>query len=133
MNAWRSDYGVPALSWDDSIASQAFDENKACSWDYSFGNSQSKYPDVHSELFDTDNFVRAVDTLMTMYYDYDAPGLDGVNTNARGYSLILWKKATSVGCGWTNCPGKMITCMFDTQGSFQLDDKQAFIDNVPTK
>jgi len=106
INSYRSQYGVPALTWNEDAAGKAWDQVQQCSWAVTFQPNQGKYSDVEATPESPDNLPSAIDALMAQPYYYSTPGLEGNNGHANGYVNILWKASTDVGCAWTNCADK---------------------------
>ncbi|KAG0640411.1 CAP domain-containing protein [Tuber brumale] len=126
-NDKRALHGVPALTYDSTLANFATDVCSSCQFKHSGGpygeNLAAGYPSPAAAIqawYDEEN-----------QYDYAA----GQFSSATGhFTQMIWKNAKRMGCGIKECngangtPGKFLTCNYDTGNVIGQ-----FVENVPPR
>jgi uncharacterized protein YkwD len=114
-NIKRALHNVPALSWDDTLASYA--QNYADQYDCS-GNLQHSGGAYGENLALGYTITGSVDAWYSEGDNYDYGAGCSVYDH---FTQVVWKSTTKVGCGYKNCNsywGTYIVCSYDPAGNF---------------
>ncbi|MBQ7626951.1 MAG: hypothetical protein IJS87_07880 [Rhodocyclaceae bacterium] len=110
--------GLPALKWNDTLASQALEHSKKCTLAHASGISHGENlfwgtPGGYSVADGVNYWVEE-----RKYYNGQPISADASFNKYGHYTQIVWKGTTEVGCGYARCGSwAFMTCRYNPRGN----------------
>lgn len=123
-NAYRAQYGAPALTWSDALYPGTQQWANQCKFQHS--NGQGKYGEnLAAGTGGSYGFSSGLKSWMdeASKYDYNHPGF---SQGTGHFTQVVWKSSKQVACAIGNCrggtifqqPSKYVVCRYSPPGNF---------------